>query len=151
MLVGYNTNVPYKGKLYHVQTEDNGLKNPVIVTLLYYQGAILASKKTSYRHLVEEPDWKKKVEDMMKEQHKTLMKELISGRHTGEKAKEEETPAEKMSHIIEEIDRDEADEVIEKAKQEAQDPAGGKQKGRRGQLKQSLDDILLDHIIKRCS
>ena len=51
MLVGYNTNIPYKGRLYHIQTEDNGLKNPFIVTLLYYKGTILASKKFSYADL----------------------------------------------------------------------------------------------------
>ncbi|MFZ3121795.1 MAG: hypothetical protein WA104_00255 [Thermodesulfovibrionales bacterium] len=45
MLVGYNNNVTYKGKVYHVQTEDSGLNNPVIVTLLYFKGTILASKK----------------------------------------------------------------------------------------------------------
>ena len=45
MLVGYNNNVTYKGKVYHVQTEDSGLNNPIIVTLLYIKGTILASKK----------------------------------------------------------------------------------------------------------
>ncbi|GFP33969.1 hypothetical protein HKBW3S42_02309, partial [Candidatus Hakubella thermalkaliphila] len=45
MLVGYNNSVTYKGKVYHVQTEDSGLNNPIIVTLLYFKGTILASKK----------------------------------------------------------------------------------------------------------
>ncbi len=45
MLVGYNDNITFKGKVYHVQTEDSGLKNPIIVTLLYFRGVILASKK----------------------------------------------------------------------------------------------------------
>ena len=59
MLVGYNNNVTYKGKVYHVQTEDSGLNNPIIVTLLYIKGTILASKKTSYSHLIGIKDIKK--------------------------------------------------------------------------------------------
>ncbi|MDA8083840.1 MAG: hypothetical protein M0024_09320 [Nitrospiraceae bacterium] len=84
MLVGYNTNIPYKGNLYHVQTEDSGLKNPVITTLLYFKGTILSSKKISYAHIAANPDYKEKVRELMKEQHKAMMKELISGRHTGD-------------------------------------------------------------------
>src|SRR3990172_3192293 len=95
MLVGYNTNVPYKGNMYHVQTEDNGVKNPVIVTLLYCKGTILASKKASYADIAESPDYKEKVRELMKEQHKSMMKELITGRYTDnpqEKQEEKSQP-----------------------------------------------------------
>ena len=37
MLVGFNTNISYKDKIYHVQTEDSGKVNPVVVTLLYHE------------------------------------------------------------------------------------------------------------------
>ena len=47
MHVGFNHNIRYKGQLYHVQTEDCGLKKANIVTLLYRGGTILNSKKTS--------------------------------------------------------------------------------------------------------
>jgi hypothetical protein len=89
MLIGYNTNVPYKGTIYHVQTEDSGLKSPVIITLLYLKGTILASKKTNYSHLVASPDYKEKVTELMKKQHKAMLRELIAGRHT----QEMETPS----------------------------------------------------------
>jgi hypothetical protein len=89
VLIGYNTNVPYKGTIYHVQTEDSGLKSPVIITLLYLKGTILASKKTNYSHLVASPDYKEKVTELMKEQHKAMLRELIAGRHT----RETETPS----------------------------------------------------------
>ena len=62
MLVGYNTNVPFKGNMYHIQTEDNGLGNPVIITLLYHKGTILASKKISYAELTSDPDYKERSE-----------------------------------------------------------------------------------------
>ena len=130
MLIGYNTNVPYKGTIYHVQTEDSGLKSPVIITLLYLKGTILASKKTSYSHLVDSPDYKEKVREIMKEQHKAMLRELISGMHT----QETETPSGAKKENT--------------APEQAQDNAE-KQADPKSQIAKSLDDILLDYIIKR--
>ena len=89
MLSGYNTNISYKRITYHIQTEDNGIKNPVVVTLLYSQGAILASKKTSYAHILDGAGYKENVRKLMKEQHKNMIKELISGKYTGEEKPED--------------------------------------------------------------
>jgi hypothetical protein len=130
MLIGYNTNVPYKGTIYHVQTEDSGLKSPVIITLLYVKGTILASKKTSYADITSSPDYKEKVRELMKEQHKTMIKELIAGKHTlgGETASETQTEA------------------------FPPEPAGkpsGPEAEPKSQISKSLDDILIDYIIKR--
>lgn len=97
MLVGYNTNIKYKGVTYHVQTEDSGPKNPVIVTLLYLKGTIIASKKTSYSHLIGDPDLAKKVETIMKSQHKGMIKELILGRYTGEQTAEDASEGRRKS------------------------------------------------------
>jgi hypothetical protein len=132
MLVGYNTNVPYKGKLYHVQTEDNGLKNPLVVTLLYIKGTILASKKSSYAHLISEPDWKEKVRDLMKEQHKAMMKELIRGKHTGD-----------MSSSPEEVRPETQEAPAAVAEGQQGEPLDDKQ-----QISKSLDDVLLDYILR---
>ena len=123
MLDGYNTNISYKGKVYHVQTEDSGQSNPVIVTLLYAQGAILASKKTSYTHIINEPDWKEKVRTLMKEQHKIMIKELVSGKYTGEHTSSDDS---------------------ERAVQPPADTVETHE-----QAPKSLDDILLNYIIKR--
>jgi hypothetical protein len=123
MLIGYNTNVPYKGTIYHVQTEDSGLKNPVIVTLLYVKGSILASKKSGYAHLASSPDCKEKVREMMKEQHKTMIKELIAGKHT---------PG---------VEAPPAPEQIQNSAEQQTEP--------KSRIAKSLDDILLEYIIKR--
>jgi hypothetical protein len=169
MLVGYNTNIPYKDKTYHVQTEDNGKNNPVIVTLLYSQGAILASKKTSYADIISEPDYEPKVRELMKAQHKVMIKELIAGKYTGdqkeqakaevkvevqeeskEKAKVKVKVEEKIKGVLETVAVTDGSEQKEKqeiplenvqqhdAKAEAMD-----------QLAKSLDDILLNYIMKR--
>jgi len=130
MLVGYNTNVPYKGIIYHVQTEDSGTKNPVIITLLYLKGTILASKKSNYAHVLSNPDYKEKVRELMKEQHKNMIKELIAGKHTTA-AGATPVPGGETLHPEQAEDRP-----------EPQDES-------KSRVARSLDDILLDYIIKR--
>jgi hypothetical protein len=79
MVVGFNHNFRYKGGLYHVQTEDGGLKSPNIVTLLYCGGTILASQKTSYSDITKVNNLPQVVEDLMKEQHKEMLRRLKDG------------------------------------------------------------------------
>jgi hypothetical protein len=84
MFAGYNTNISHKDKIYHIQTEDSGQDNPVIVTLLYSEGAILASKKTGYDHLIENSDFEQKIRTIMKEQHEHMINELLAGKYAAE-------------------------------------------------------------------
>jgi hypothetical protein len=79
MLVGYNHNIGYKGEVFHVQTEDSGINTPHIITLLYRGGNILASKKTSYADIVKMGNLSQVVEDLMKEQHKDMLRRLKNG------------------------------------------------------------------------
>jgi hypothetical protein len=84
MFAGYNTNISHKEKIYHIQTEDSGQDNPVIVTFLYSEGAILASKKTGYNHVMDNPDFEQKVRTIMKEQHEQMINELLAGKYAAE-------------------------------------------------------------------
>lgn len=79
MVVGFNHNFRYKGVLYHVQTEDGGLKSPQIVTLLYRGGNILSSKKTSYADITRVDHLGKVVEELMKDQHREMLRRLKDG------------------------------------------------------------------------
>jgi hypothetical protein len=79
MVVGFNHNVKYKGDIFHIQTEDSGLANPHIITLLYRGGTILASKKTSYADIIRMENLEKVVEELMKEQHKEMLRNLKAG------------------------------------------------------------------------
>ena len=79
MVLGFNHNVTYKGEVFHVQTEDSGVNNPHIITLLYKGGVILCSKKTSYADIVMMDNLESVVEELMKAQHKELMRRLKSG------------------------------------------------------------------------
>jgi len=79
MVLGFNHNIRYKGELFHVQTEDSGLANPHIITLLYLGGTILCSKKTSYADIIKTEQLEQVVESIMKEQHKEMMRRLKGG------------------------------------------------------------------------
>jgi len=155
MLVGYNTNISYKEKTYHIQTEDSGKSNPVIITLLYSQGAILASKKTSYERFISDPDFQEKVSKIMKVQHKVMIKELLSGRYTGE-YQEEKVEAQKDETVKE----DEGTQTPEGVPERIEEAGKGKhapvaeaspeeQENTEKQITNSLDDVLLNYIMKR--
>lgn len=79
MVLGFNHNVMYKGEMFHVQTEDSGVNNPHITSLLYKGGVILCSKKTSYADILKMENLEAVVEELMKEQHKDLMRRLKTG------------------------------------------------------------------------
>jgi len=80
MIPGFNHNVRYKGKVYHVQTEDSGVRNPHITTLLYEGGTILARKRTSYADILTSPQRDAVVRELMEKQHKEMLRLLKSGR-----------------------------------------------------------------------
>ena len=74
-LLGYNHNIRYGGRLYHVQTEDSGLNNPHLFTHLFHGGTILASKRSNYSATDEDA----LVQKQMQLQHKAMLKELRAG------------------------------------------------------------------------
>jgi hypothetical protein len=78
-LSGYNHNLKYKNRVYHVQTEDSGLDNPHIFTHLFHDGTILNSLRSEYADLVNEADWETRLRGRMQNQHKDMMKGLIQG------------------------------------------------------------------------
>src|SRR5512136_1630804 len=79
MVVGFNHNIKHKGKAYHIQTEDSGLENPHIITHLFVGGNILASKKTSYADITGAENLAQVVRELMEEQHKEMLRNLING------------------------------------------------------------------------
>jgi len=79
-LVGYNTNVRHKGNLYHIQTEDSGVKRPHVITQLFADGGrIIASEKTSYEEHIGSENIASIVKQLMQEQHKRVFIGLRDG------------------------------------------------------------------------
>ncbi|MEW5855020.1 MAG: hypothetical protein AB2A00_39960 [Myxococcota bacterium] len=82
MITGFNHNIRYKNRIYHIQTEDSGPVNPHIITHLFVGGNIIASKKTTYDQLVKTKagaDLESEVKMMMEEQHKWMLRNLVRG------------------------------------------------------------------------
>ena len=52
VLTGYNTDVSFEGRVYHVQSEDRGLESPILDTLVYTGGQIVHQHKASYEDLI---------------------------------------------------------------------------------------------------
>src|SRR5260370_25187038 len=78
-VTGFNHNIKHKSKGYHVQTEDSGMNNPHIITHLFVGGNILASKKTSYADILNAENLSEVVRELMEEQHKEMLRNLING------------------------------------------------------------------------
>lgn len=80
MLTGYNTDFKFDGKIYHCQTEDGGVQSPFITSLMYHQGAILASRKTSYADILKADCLEDVVRELMMEQHKQMIRDLMQNK-----------------------------------------------------------------------
>lgn len=81
MLPGFNHNIRYKNIIFHIQTEDNGEENPIIISHIFVGGNIIATKKQDYSHLLGSEDLNNKIKTLMENQHKELIKELITGKY----------------------------------------------------------------------
>ncbi len=79
-LLGYNNNVRHKGKVFHIQTEDSGVRYGHITTHLFMDGGrILKSVKTSYTEHIGSERMTEIVREMMKDQHKAMFIALRDG------------------------------------------------------------------------
>ena len=95
MITGYNTDVRHNEVVFHVQTEDKGLANPFIESLVYVGGQVLARKSASYAELLASGKDEKDIVTLMDHQHRTMiaairhgkldarLAELLAGRQTG--------------------------------------------------------------------
>ena len=93
-LVGYNTNVRHKGKLYHIQTEDSGVKRPHVITQLFADGGrIIASEKCSYEEHLAADCLQAIVKQLMQEQHKRVFIALRDGVYDEEDTPKTEGPS----------------------------------------------------------
>ena len=80
MITGFNTDVEFDGVVYHVQTEDKGLDTPIILSLVYAGGAILASKRSPYGDLVARGFDEDVLAARLQRQHKLICAAVHAGR-----------------------------------------------------------------------
>ncbi len=127
MLTGYNTDINFRGTVYHVQTEDKGNDNPVIETLLYVGGQILDSKRTSYSEISGEKYNPKNVEKLLEDQHRGMIQKIRSGFY----------------------EKNFATETIEINREELEGKSGNDDSvGQPDATNRTLDEIILDYLEK---
>lgn len=80
MITGFNTDIEHDGIVYHVQTEDKGLDSPIILSLVYVGGTILASKRSPYADLIQNGLSDEVLAERLKRQHKLICAAIKSGR-----------------------------------------------------------------------
>lgn len=80
MIPGFNTDIEHGGITYHVQTEDKGLDSPLILSLIYHGGAILASKRTPYDDLLLTGFDEATLTARLQKQHKLICAAIRNGR-----------------------------------------------------------------------
>jgi hypothetical protein len=80
VITGFNTDVEHDGIVYHVQTEDKGLESPIILSLVYSGGTILASKRSPYEDLIASGYSDEALAERLKRQHRLICAAIHSGR-----------------------------------------------------------------------
>jgi hypothetical protein len=80
VLTGFNTDIEHDGVVYHVQTEDKGLDSPLILTLVYVGGEILASKRSRYEDLIASGFDEGVLAKRLKRQHRLICAAINAGR-----------------------------------------------------------------------
>jgi hypothetical protein len=80
VITGFNSDVEHEGVVYHVQTEDKGLESPLILSLVYAGGAILASKRSPYEDLFAAGFNEQVLAERLKRQHRLICAAIRAGR-----------------------------------------------------------------------
>jgi hypothetical protein len=80
VITGFNTDIVYQGVTYHVQTEDKGLDTPLILSLVYDRGTILASKRSPYEDLLKIGFDEQVLLERLQKQHKVICAAIKAGR-----------------------------------------------------------------------
>jgi hypothetical protein len=81
MITGFNTDVQHESQTYHVQTEDRGTKdNPVLESLVYINGAIIAKKLTPYADKLKAGATDGVIASLLKRQHQLIIAAIKAGR-----------------------------------------------------------------------
>jgi hypothetical protein len=81
-LLGFNNNVKHRGRVFHIQTEDSGVRHPHVITHLFADGGrILKTTKTSYAEHLGASNLAETVRALMQEQHKAMFIALRDGQY----------------------------------------------------------------------
>jgi hypothetical protein len=113
VITGFNTDIEHDGVIYHVQTEDKGLDTPIILSLVYTGGTILASKRANYEDLIAEGFSDEVLAERLKRQHRLICAAIHSGRINDLKKMSGRAKAEPAPQAVVETTEVEAEPEVE--------------------------------------
>jgi len=87
MITGFNTDVEYNGRVYHIQTEDKGTSNPIIESLICVGGEVLASRRTPYGELLRSGLDERVLSGQVVAQHHRMIMDVRQGKYDPEGVK----------------------------------------------------------------
>lgn len=79
MVGGFNSNVVRDGRTYHVQTEDKGGAQGRFETLVFLDGAILASTSHPYEAIPDGLPGRDRLRELMVEHHRDVVRRVEDG------------------------------------------------------------------------
>jgi hypothetical protein len=139
LITGYNHNVRYKGQLFHVQTEESGQDNPIIVTTIFFTGNVITSKKSNYAANIADPNMIAMVRTMMQDQHKGMIKALLKGEF--DHLESVKNILAKKEEKQEELVKSSVYQIYNPSKQEEKLDIQAEDEGEK-----SLDEMILDYL-----
>jgi hypothetical protein len=80
MIAGFNTEVSHGGQVYHVQSEDRGKDNPILESLVYIGGTVVAKKLTPYSDRLNDGAGDETIASLLKRQHQVIIAAIKAGR-----------------------------------------------------------------------
>jgi len=105
VITGFNTDIEHDGVVYHVQTEDKGLASPLILSLVYSGGAILAAKRSRYEDLIASGFSEEVLTQRLQRQHRLICAAINAGRIEDLKRMGAKTPVESIvAGIVSEVE-----------------------------------------------
>jgi tetratricopeptide (TPR) repeat protein len=64
----FSTKINLAGEVYLIDSEDLGIKNPVLITRVYYKGAIIYSHQVDYRNILGDPNFETSFLELVQKQ-----------------------------------------------------------------------------------
>lgn len=80
MVPGFNSEIQHRGRRYHIQTEDLGVENPCLLTLVYEAGAILTRIKVPYAEILGSEASTEQIRAFMEARHRQVIADLLADR-----------------------------------------------------------------------
>ena len=82
MFTGFNTDIKHGDTVYHVQTEDKGLKNPLMLSFIYVKGAILDAFRIRYHDFLASNRFSEALlHKILEFQHRQIVNAIKRGKH----------------------------------------------------------------------